>query len=121
MDEWRSFCSDAVLLARFEKYNYESGEIFTAGIELSYYRDTWPDRFELACSLRDGDVVYYQGENTVIPGGRHNHFKLYEINTVIPETYRMKKLTLDLKIKGTDIFKTYDIWIYPAEIKYRPR
>lgn len=119
VDEWRSFCSDAVLLARFEKYNYESGEIFTAGIELSYYRDTWPDRFELACSLRDGDVVYYQGENTVIPGGRHNHFKLYEINTVIPETDRMKKLTLDLKIKDTDIFKTYDIWIYPAEIKYR--
>jgi len=36
-DEWKSFCSDAVLLARFEKYNYLSEEELHANLELSYY------------------------------------------------------------------------------------
>ena len=37
-EEWRTFCSDAVLLARFEKYNYAARETFNASVELSYYR-----------------------------------------------------------------------------------
>lgn len=36
-EEWAGFCSDAILLAQFEKYVYTSGENFKADLAIRYY------------------------------------------------------------------------------------
>lgn len=117
-EEWRSFCSDAVLLARFIKYNYESGETLKADIELSYYRNVWPDKMELAWELRDENRVYYEGEDIIRPNSNDNYISLCELEIIIPKLSRMKKLILNLRIRDTDIFKSYDIWAYPSGINH---
>lgn len=43
-EEWRRYCSDAVLMARFESYVWESGDTFRASAELAWFR---PEKVEL--------------------------------------------------------------------------
>lgn len=114
--EWRSFCSDAVLLARFEKYNYVSDEQFNAKIELSYYRDIPLDHLKLAWELRGGTEVLVSGEVNVPEIGNSNQIEICDISIHMPTVSDMTKVALVLSIVGTDIQKSYDIWIYPKEI-----
>ncbi len=39
-EEWRSFCSDEVLLAEFDRYNYMEGERFQADVKISYFNQS---------------------------------------------------------------------------------
>ncbi|MNJ40134.1 hypothetical protein D3C77_350210 [compost metagenome] len=112
-EEWRTFCNDAVLLARFPKYNYASGEQFIADVELSWFRGAAPDRLELQWSLasESGDLVQGTIEATV-PSDT-NYIELGELTIQLPVMSKMTKVTLRLEIAGTDIYKNYDLWIYP--------
>lgn len=114
-EEWRSFCSDAVLLARFEKYNYEAGEDFMARIELSYYREAPLAGAKLQWRLQSGDRQMAAGEAEVIRQGDDNYVSICEIHLSMPEVSAMTKLELSLSIGGTDMFKTYDLWVYPKD------
>ncbi|WKL01721.1 hypothetical protein Q0F98_35525 [Paenibacillus amylolyticus] len=55
-EEWRTFCSDAVLLARFPKYNYQAGELFEARIELSYFRRQALDGLQLKWEIQSEQI-----------------------------------------------------------------
>lgn len=113
-EEWRSFCSDAVLLARFEKYNYEAGEAFEARVELSCYREEPLGAGELHWELRGGDELFASGEAAIPPASaEENHIGICDIRVSMPNVAAMTKAVLSLSIAGTDIWKTYDIWIYP--------
>ncbi|WP_379152232.1 glycoside hydrolase family 2 TIM barrel-domain containing protein [Paenibacillus sp. sgz5001063] len=112
-EEWRTFCSDAVLLARFEKYNYVSGERFDAHVELSWYRNGSPDTLELQWELNaDGGTLAKGSSEAVIPAGS-NYIDICDISIALPEVVQMTKAVLSLWIPGTDIRKSYDVWIYP--------
>ncbi|WP_160683341.1 sugar-binding domain-containing protein [Clostridium sp. C2-6-12] len=115
-EEWRSFCSDAVLLGRFEKYNYLAGESFNANIELCYYRNLPLNSFTLQWQLKDDNILYQSGENLVANSGDKNYIDICDINIKMPEVTSMKKLTLHLQIEGMEIEKKYDLWIYPKNI-----
>ncbi len=129
-EEWRSFCSDAVLLAKFEKYNYEAGEDFHAHIELCRYKDIPLRDFRLLWELRDGSDVLENGEFTAFNSDNANRINIGNIEICMPDTSVMKKLTLSLQIEGSDtmadaydiniksedIGKTYDLWVYPRNI-----
>lgn len=107
-EEWRSFCSDAVLLARFEKYNFIAGENFKAHVELSYYRPIQLQNLKLVWELGS-----QKGETLVNTCAEENYIDICDINVIIPDIKAPEKLTLSLKIEGTDIFKSYDIYAYP--------
>ena len=115
-EDWRSFCSDAVLLARFEKYNFTAGEDFNAHIELTHYRPIALNNLNLVWELRSDRAVYEKGEAFVSSNPTKNYIDICDISFKIPSLTSMEKLTLTLKIYGTDIFKTYDIWVYPKNI-----
>ncbi|MEC0125095.1 glycoside hydrolase family 2 TIM barrel-domain containing protein [Paenibacillus pabuli] len=116
-EEWRTFCSDAVLLARFPKYNYEAGELFEARIELSYFRNKALDGLQLKWELHAvgniiangyADIPSFKGENYVV---------ITDLSIRIPDVPRMTKVMLKLSIPDTDIHKSYDLWIYPNQVK----
>ena len=56
-EEWRSFCSDSVLMARFNKYNYSAEENFNAHIELCYYKNIPLHSFKLLWELEDSTTI----------------------------------------------------------------
>lgn len=112
-EEWRTFCSDAVLMARFPKYNYVSGEPFTAHVELCWYRNETPDTLTLIWELSADGGSFSKGTvETEIPV-EINYIDICDLKIDLPTVERMTKAVLNLQIAGTDIRKTYDLWIYP--------
>lgn len=115
-EEWRSFCWDAVLLARFEKYNFESGELFHVQIELSYYREYSPDGLIMQWEIRDGKTKIAEGEAIISVKTRDNHIEICEIHMQLPSVISMTKVTLLLTVDKAGLSKTYDFWIYPGNV-----
>ncbi|UQZ37718.1 beta-glucuronidase [Paenibacillus sp. PK3_47] len=114
-EEWRSFCNDAVLLARFPKFNYASGEPFEASIELSWYRSVSPASLVLEWELAaDGLSISKGSAESAVPAGE-NYVNICQLNVELPAVEVMTKAVLNLQIAGTDIYKTYDLWIYPQQ------
>jgi hypothetical protein len=113
--EWKSFCSDAVLLARFNKYNYLENESFSAHVELSYYRNIRLNNLKLKWELKDHSSIYEKGEVFLSNIKDENYIEICDISIKMPKVKSMKKLTLSLKVEGTDIEKYYDLWVYPRD------
>lgn len=112
-EEWRTFCSDAVLLARFPKYNYISGEVFSASVELSWFRSETPDSLVLQWELTADDRTLAEGSSAVnIPAGS-NYIDICQLAIDLPAVQKMTKAVLTLRIAGSDIRKSYDLWVYP--------
>ncbi len=127
-DEWKGFCSDAVLLAEFDKYVYTSNETFSAKLALRYYN---PEKlinkklhYELISYDFDktdehGDIILDNGKciingDVTIPDGA---FELTELDTITFPFPAMEKagiFKLVLTIPGTDITNCYEIYGYPA-------
>lgn len=114
-EEWRTFCNDAVLLARFPKYNYRAGETFAAHVELSCFRSGMPDSIELHWELAvEGGVRTTGSAGALIPAGTH-YIDICDLAVELPVVDRMSRAELALRVQGTDIRKSYDLWIYPEQ------
>ncbi|GLX70488.1 sugar-binding domain-containing protein [Paenibacillus glycanilyticus] len=116
-EEWRTFCSDAVLLARFPKYNYAAGELFEADIQLRYLRPDALSGFKLSWELRAGEETLASGHAIASAYGSGDFVEIGRIALDMPEVTEMTKTSLNLQIEGTDIRKSYDLWIYPSNIE----
>ncbi|NUU76885.1 glycoside hydrolase family 2 TIM barrel-domain containing protein [Paenibacillus xylanilyticus] len=114
-EEWRTFCSDTVLLARFEKYNYAAGEAFSASVELRYYRQVPLKGKSLKWHLTQGSRVISEGEHLITEDHMKPYQMLCSITATLPDVVDMTQMTLKLSISETDIYKTYDLWIYPNQ------
>lgn len=115
-EEWRSFCSDAVLLARFSKYNYISKEEFSAHVQLTYFRNTPLNKFKVLWELKDNRIIYEEGEFIVSDIEDENYIDIGDIHFKMPVTSSVKKLSLALRIENMDIKKDYDLWLYPQNL-----
>lgn len=114
-EEWRSCCSDAVLLARFEKFNYASGERFDAHVELAYYRPKALGPIELRWEMRTSEGTIASGHaRTSAPDGQA-YVDIADLGFELPSVDAMTKAVFALEVANTDIRKTYDLWIYPKE------
>lgn len=115
-EEWRSFCSDAVLLGRFEKYNYVSGERFSAAVELAYFRSSPLRNVQLSWTIAEGQRVIAGGKLEAAAEDGMPYIGIGEIACNMPDVTAMKNVVLTLDIAGTDIAKAYDLWIYPKDV-----
>ncbi|ANY67160.1 beta-glucuronidase [Paenibacillus sp. BIHB 4019] len=116
-EEWRTFCSDAVLMARFAKYNYTSTERFDAHVELCWYRNQPPGAIKLQWELADGQRILASGTAEAEIGGEQNDIDICELSIEMPAVDVMTKAVLSLRIVETDIRKSYDLWIYPQQVE----
>jgi hypothetical protein len=112
-EEWRSFCSDAVLLGRFEKYNYTAGEGFRADVELAYFRAIPVGRLQLEWTMTEGTTVLAGGTLEAASAEGANYIAIGKLEVTMPDVSAMTKVTLSLAVAGTDIAQSYDLWIYP--------
>ncbi|CAI6050602.1 glycoside hydrolase family 2 TIM barrel-domain containing protein [Cohnella sp. JJ-181] len=115
-EEWRRYCSDAVLLGRFEKYNYVAGEPFSAAVELAYFRPSPLRSVQLTWSLAAGQRVIAGGQLEAAAEAGMAYIGVGEIALDMPDVTEMTKVHLTMAIAGTDIAKSYDLWIYPKGV-----
>ncbi len=155
-EEWRTYCSDAVLMARFQSYVWESGDTFRASGELAWFR---PEPVELAgarwelllgnetlASGSFGDVAGVgagaeaeagaearmgagtggidAGAGTAVGAGLDadtgavagqdvSYIELGSIEATFPPLDAAGQAELRLWIEGTDVRKSYPLWIFP--------
>ncbi len=115
-EEWRSFCSDAVLLGRFERYNYIAEERFSAAVELAYYRPLPIGSLQLEWKLAAGETELAGGAMEAMAAEGAHDIDIGKIELAMPDVAAMTKATLSLAIAGTDIAKRYELWIYPKDV-----
>ncbi|NGZ74720.1 sugar-binding domain-containing protein [Saccharibacillus alkalitolerans] len=113
-EDWRSFCDNAVLLARFPSYNLVGGDTFRAAVELSWFRQEAPGALEVSWSLRSGSEKMGEGVIAAEVTANGDLFELGGIELALPNVDAMQKVELTLRLNGTDVYKNYDLWIYPA-------
>ncbi|MET3847463.1 glycoside hydrolase family 2 TIM barrel-domain containing protein [Paenibacillus sp. OAE614] len=115
-EEWRTFCSDAVLLARFDKYHFTAGERFDAHVELAYFRGIPLNAAEVVWNVTEGGTILAEGTLAAEVSNDDNYVDFGDISFVVPEPAGMTQVTLSLAITGTDIRKTYPLWLYPSGV-----
>jgi hypothetical protein len=115
-EEWRTFCSDAVLLARFDKYHFTAGERFDAHVELAYFRGIPLNTAEVVWNVAEGGTILAEGTLAAEASQDDNYVDFGDISFVVPEPAGMTQVTLSLAITGTDIRKAYPLWLYPSGV-----
>lgn len=127
-EEWAGFCSDAILLAQFEKYVYTSVENFKADLAIRYYNPEKLTGKKLHYELIHRDVSAAEttgfavnGETSVvtsgdvkIPDGAKELVQLGGISFAMPETDKTAVYDLILTIDGTPYKNKYELYCYPV-------
>ncbi|MDE5991790.1 MAG: beta-glucuronidase, partial [Oscillospiraceae bacterium] len=113
--EWRSFCSDRVILGCLPKFVFAAGEKVSMPVKLYQYAakaDTDPTaEIRLSCG---GEIV---SEYSVSAKGsfRCGLFDLGTAEIELPKCDKPQKVTLTINIR--DISNKYVLWVYPdAEV-----
>lgn len=108
--QWRSFCSDTVVLAVLGKYVCASGEEIVSGIQLS---STRPD-FDCQCvswSVEAAGKAIAGGKSAL--HSRRGRISLYKSISFAVDTEKPCKAVLKLWIDGTDISNSYTLYVFP--------
>jgi len=112
-EEWRTYCSDAVLLARFESYVWVSGDTFRASAELAWFRPEALGAVEAQWELLlSGEVIAEGGISAAAEEGSP-YVDLGAFEAVLPSLDAASQLELRLWIEGTDVRKSYALWVFP--------
>lgn len=115
--EFRRFCSATVPLARISKFVYTNDEVFTADIEVAHFYKAPLKNAKTLYAFKDQyGKVLAKGtvSNKDIPVG--NCFKLGSISFLLSQITTPEKVTLEVKIEGTDAVNDWDFWVYPAKV-----
>ncbi|MFT3950568.1 MAG: beta-glucuronidase [Oscillospiraceae bacterium] len=91
-EAWRSFCSDAVLTARFDSYVYESEAEFHAKIGFTTYRRESFDGARLTWSISDGNSLIAGNEYEISHPDGENYLDVCEISARLPFASAVRKL-----------------------------
>ncbi len=114
--EWRSFCSDRVVLGCLPKFVFAAGEKVKMPVKLYNYAakaDVDPTvKVTLSIAPENGWEVYREGS---FKGGL---FDLGIAEFDIPDVKKPEKAVLTLNYK--DISNKYILWVYPKEAAARP-
>ena len=98
-EEWREFCSEAVPLARFERFTFETSDTVKVGVDLYNPQDR---AVKLTYNVSQKGTILKEG--SVEKGGTV---------TFIPDGIKKAdKLTLTISA-GSDYHNHWDFWVYP--------
>ncbi|MGN0592724.1 MAG: glycoside hydrolase family 2 TIM barrel-domain containing protein [Ruminococcus sp.] len=114
-EEWRMFCSDAVILAKFPCYVLTAGETFTADLALRRYGMDHLSGAAASWLLLCDDGTELGSGSLEIP---QENIGLTELGTIIvelPEVQHAQQLHLILSVSDTEICNAYDLYLYPRQ------
>ncbi len=111
--EWKQSCNDVVLLLEFPKYCWANAETFRAQVVVANYSNASIRRNLEWTVCKPQETVLFRGSfaDAEIPCGG-----LTEIGEITADLSTLSapiKLTIGIKIPGTDYHNVYPIWVYP--------
>lgn len=121
-EEWREFCSDAVILAELPGFVYTAGKELTAGIKLALYRQCAIMSPTVVLSLSEGTEALLTKEIRLEGNYTNGVHQLCDITITLPELEVPKKLMLKVSLKENnpdnssdylEIKNNYELWVYP--------
>jgi hypothetical protein len=119
--QWRQFCSPMVLLAKFPKYSWTSGEIFTADIDLAQYGPIDLHNAIVSWKLLDSqNNVLRAGHLPATDAARGGLRALGKIVIPTQGIVSPRQLRLELSLSRTDVTTQYPLWLYPKEAPQQP-
>ena len=114
-EEWRTFCSDCVILAQFPSYTCISGEMFVAKIAIRSALPALPQGCEAEwMMITENSTTLGQGR-FAIPQTSPGLIEVDSIFCKMPEQVPAPtRMHLFLSITNTDIINVYDMMLFPA-------
>lgn len=115
-EEWRSFCNDTVLLAKFDKYSWTKDEIFKCDILLYNYGEKDFVNDEILVSLiSDGKIIDSKTVNVKCA----KRGDLYELGGVEFKLDKIKTPSkVDLSLSLNEYSNIYSLWVYGSDKEY---
>lgn len=117
-DEFHRFCAETVPLARMTKRTWTTGETFAADVEIAHFGPAPIEKAEPTWSLCYADgrqAAAGRLPATTIPLG--NCIPLGKIEASLASVSAPAKLVLTVGLEGTTYANTWDVWVYPADLK----
>ncbi|WP_111709781.1 sugar-binding domain-containing protein [Lutibacter citreus] len=108
-EKWREFCAPVTLLAEFDEYTLASEENFIADIKISNYSNE-DKKGTLSWAIKgisEGEFLTEATQGEISEVG--------QIKVTLPKIKHAQQTTLELKLNGTEIIKSYPLWIYPSK------
>lgn len=112
-EEWAGFCSDAILMAQFEKYVWTAGETFQASLAIRYYNPAPLAGKTLHYAMTSPEGVIAEGDIALtedIIGLK----QLGDISFPMPDQKEPVHCNLLLTIDNTSIRNQYELYLYPV-------
>lgn len=124
---WRTFCSDAVIQAEFPTYVWSNGSTFRADLSMTWYRKELPECADICVTLSetcntaasaaaasDTTVIFEQTLHFASPLTENGYAKLGSFEIELPASDAPHCYQLTIRMSGTDVSNTYELWTYPA-------
>ncbi|MDO4159794.1 MAG: glycoside hydrolase family 2 TIM barrel-domain containing protein [Prevotellaceae bacterium] len=112
---FRQFCAPVVPLARFAKATYSGNESFAASVEVANYSGQDISKGHVVWTLTDGQghrIAEGKLTDTTLYKGRIN--QLGQITADLKAVKQADRLTLDIRIEGTQWRNNWSVWVYPV-------
>ena len=114
-EEYRTFCSPTVLLARMDKLIYENSETLRAALEIAHFGAAELRNQTLIWQLRDANgKVYQSGKLTKDTVRLDNGQSVGTVQFPLSAFKKPTMLTLSVSLKGTAVTNAWHVWVYPA-------
>ncbi|MBR6285655.1 MAG: beta-glucuronidase [Bacteroidaceae bacterium] len=117
-DDVREFCSPIVPLARIAKFTYKNSETLHADIEVANFGSApLKDARTLYTITDQYGKVYSKGCVSQKDIEIGNCIGLGSVDFALATIDKAVKLTLNIKIEGTEARNHWDFWVYPSKVK----
>ncbi|HEX8323539.1 MAG TPA: discoidin domain-containing protein [Tepidisphaeraceae bacterium] len=116
-ETWRQFCGPVVLLARFPKYTWTSGETFEADIQAAHYGEADLTGAALAWALKSADgSTLASGKLPGVDVAQGGVRPIGRLSVPLTTGATPAQVKLELQIEGTEHRTSYPLWVYPAAV-----
>jgi hypothetical protein len=113
---FREFCSETVLLARFDKVTYSQAETLAIRFEIAHFGAQALIDQTLVWTLSKGNSVVKTGEIALEPIPLGSGIPLGEVKISLAEIAAPNHLTFSLQLTGTEVRNHWDFWLYPNQV-----
>ncbi|MEI7732816.1 MAG: sugar-binding domain-containing protein [Verrucomicrobiota bacterium] len=118
---WREFCGPTVPLAIMERFTWSGGETFTAGLKVAHYGPKTLTKANVQWRLlEENGQVMGMGETPLAELAPGTFADLGSVRAGLPTFALPHKLTLELRLAGTDFRNSYPLWVYPPNNTAKP-
>jgi hypothetical protein len=115
-NDFKKFCSEVTLLARFAKAVYTNNELFEAGVEIAnFYKPlngaevVWAMKDDKGAVIRSGS---FGKKDFIVDNGQ----VAGKIVVDLRQIQTAKRLFLEVAIKGTQYKNQWSVWVYPSTL-----